>query len=326
MNRRLLAIGAAVVAGVVALALVLPTLNVLDSPFSAYGTGDQDTSDLVGGLRTQGYEISSMTLGPNALTGVDASRTDAFYLAVGVDRGYTQPELNRLTDFVRAGGTAIVLDDTGASDALLERLGLEQGDLLLSTTGDQPSVVKVEVDGNIVNLWEPTEIVVTDDADVTVLAHADNTTAKDTNENQQVDREEPTCAGGCPVAVHADLGQGSVYVVSDATFATNKYATSSGSIQLVSSLAQEQTSGRRAQLIVDESRHVAGPAELGLTVFRLGTIPLGLPAVPYAAAGLVAAAAVVNALRRDQAAWPEHDPRLDEPYLEPVEDQEDEQP
>lgn len=321
MNQRAVIIAGGVLAALVALALVLPTLDVLETPFSAYGDGDDDVSILVNGLRTQGFEAASLTLGPPALDGVDPGRTDAFYLAVGVDRGYSQPEVDALYRFVERGGTAIVMDDTGASDALLDRLGVQKGARLLSTTGDQPSVVPVEIETNLVNLWEPVELVPSEDANVEVIATAENTTAKDTNQNDQVDPEEPTCAGGCPVALRSDVGEGTIYVIGDPTFATNKYATSAGAIPLVTSLAQEETTGRRALIIADESRHVAGPAEVGLTMFRVITTPLGISWIAYTAAGLVLAATGLAIARRGEIIWPEHDPGLDEPYL-PQTDQE----
>lgn len=326
MSRRVLLVAGGLLAALVALGLLLPTIDVLDTPFSAYGTSEDDTSVLVNGLRTQGYQVASLTLGPQALTGVDPDRTDAFYLAIGVDRGYTGAEVDALVDFVEQGGTAIIMDDTGASDALLDRLGLAKGPTLLSTTGDQPSVVPIQAQGQLVNLWEPVELVPQQGADVTVLASAENTTAKDTNGNDQIDPEEPTCAGGCPVLVRKAIGQGTVYVVSDPTFATNKYATSAGAIPLVQGLTQEHTTGRRALLIVDESRHVAGPAEVGLTLFRMIMAPLGLPAVPWIAAGLVGVGATASYLRRGEAGWESHEPGLEEPYLPLATEEEGEAP
>lgn len=316
MNRRLLVIVAGTLAALIAFALVLPTLDVLESPFSAYGDDDADISLLVNGLRAQGYDVASLTLGPPALSGVDAAREDAFYLAVGVDRGYSQPEIDALLSFVQEGGTAVVMDDTGASDALLAELGLQKGATLLSTTGDQPSVVRTQIAGTLVNLWEPVEIVPQEGADVTILASADNTTAKDTNGNDQVDPEEPTCAGGCAVAVRAELGEGSIYVLGDPTFATNKYYQTAGALPVMQNITEtERTAGSRSLIIADESRHVAGPAEVGLTLFRLIMAPLGLPFVAYGAAGLVVAAAGFSSFQREEGTWAEHEPGFEDPYL-----------
>jgi hypothetical protein len=315
VNRRWLLGGAAALAVLVAFALVLPTLDLSDAQFSAYGDSDEDASLVVNRLRGQGFEVASLTLGTPALDGMDPERSDAFYLAVGPDRGYPTPEVDAVERFVEDGGTAIVLDDTGASDALLDRFGLDKGAPLLSTEGST-SVVRVDAAGRLVNLQEPVELVVQEGTDATVLGAADNSTAKDVGRTGTVEAEDPTCEGGCPVVVRVDRGDGSLYVVGDATFATNRYASGSGAISLLGGLAGDETTGQRAVVAVDESRHVAGPSEIGLTLFRVLMTPLGLTGVAAGLSALVLAAAVAAAVRREDAAWPEHDPGFDDPYLD----------
>lgn len=320
MNRRLVFGGAAVLAVLVALTFLLPTLDVTDTRFSAYGDADDDASLLVNGLRQEGFEVASLTLGTPALDGVDPDRTDAVYVAIGPDRGYPGPEADAVVGFAERGGTVVVLDDTGASDELLDRIGVEKGASLLSTEGN-PSVVDVALESTRVNLWEPVELQVDGDADATVLATTGNGTAKDVNKNGQIDPEDPTCDAGCALIVRAEVGEGAVYVVGDATFATNQYAQGSGAIPALTELAQRDAGNQRALVVADESRHVAGVSEVGLTVFRLLTTPLGVPLVAYTAAGLVVVGAFFSILRRDEVAWPEHDPRLDDPYLDAIEEE-----
>ncbi len=319
MNRRVGLAIAATVAVLVAFALVLPTVDVLDTQFSAYGSADDDeaASVFVDGLRQQGYEVSSVTMGTPALEGLDLERMSAFYLAVGPDRGYPGPEAEAVESFVEAGGVAVVLDDTGASDELLHRFGIEKGAPLLSTTGN-PSVVDASLDGTLVNFWEPVELLVDEDADATVLATAGNRTAKDASGTGEIDEADPTCEDACPLVVRVDRGEGSLVAIADATFASNQYAPSSGAVPAVlavfSGSSEEAT--QRAMVVVDESRHVAGVAELGLTVFRVLMTPLGYPGVALVLGGVVAAGGIASVIRREEAAWPPHDPRFDDPYLE----------
>lgn len=315
MNRRLLA-GGAIVAGLLAFSLVLPTLQLGDTAFSAYGSSEEDTSDLVGGLRVQGHEVRSLTLGPSGLEGLDPAETDVLYVSLGVDRGYTQPELDALWTFLEAGGRAVVLDDTGASGSLLDRLEVDRGSMLFSTTGDQPSVVRVTIGDQAVTLWEPTELAPREGSDVEVLARADNTTAKDTNQNNEIDAQEPTCQGGCAVALRQEVGEGRITVISDVTFATNRYASGTNVIQLFLDLATQDTQGRSSLIVVDESRHVVGAAEVGLTAFRSLVVPLGIPYVPWIVAGLTLVATGAAVARRGEGTWEPHDPRMDERYLD----------
>lgn len=321
MNRRQVAIGAAVVLGLAAFALVLPTLDLSSTSFSAYGSDADDTSMAVNGLRASGFDVSALSLGPTALSGVDVDRTDAVYLAIGPERGYTGAEADALFSFVEEGGVAIVLDDTGASSTVLERVGVDRGPVLLSTQGDE-SMVNLAFGPNRVNLWEPVELVPGEDADVTVIAEAGNRTVKDAGGTGEVSPEDPTCAGGCPVAIRATHGEGSLYVVSDATFATNQYQNASGVHQALESLTQEHLTGQRALVVVDESRHVAGFSEVGLTLFRTLLVPAGMDLVPHVLAGGVGMVAVWAAVNRESVPWPTHDPGLDEPYLREDEDQE----
>ncbi len=315
MNRRLVyaaLAGAALLAG---FALLLPTLDLTDTRFSAYGNDDEDASLLVNGLRQQGYEVAALTMGTSALDGIDQDQTDAVYLAVGPERGYTGAEARTVETFIMQGGTAIVLDDTGASDGLLERFGLEKGHRLLSTEGN-PSVVQATIQGSLVNLWEPVELLVPEDAEhVTVLAEAGNRTVKDASGTGEIDEADPSCRDGCPLVVSVDHGEGTLIVVGDATFATNRYAEGSGVIGLVTGLATDEAPAQRALVVMDESRHVSGASEIGLTVFRVLTAPLSLQGVAYGLSGLIGGATAWSLYHREDQAWPEHDPGLQAPYM-----------
>lgn len=315
MNRRKLAIGGALVAALLVLVLLLPTVDLANTSLSAYGSESDDVSIATNSLRQSGYQVSSLTLGPTALNGVNPDRVDALYLSFGVERGYTGAELDALFSFVEQGGTAVVLDDTGASESLLDRLDVDKESGLLSTRGD-PSNVRVVVNDSQVNLWEPVELEPGEDADVSVIATAGNGTVKDVNGDGEISESEPTCGSGdgCPVALRADRGQGRLYVIGDVTFATNDRAEGSGIIQVLGSIAQRHGTGQQATVIVDESRHVAGAAEVGLTVFRTLLVPTGFTNVAYAISGLVLVAAAYSARDRGTQSWPEHDPGLDEPY------------
>lgn len=317
LDRRAVLAIAAVAAVLVAFAFLLPTLDLRDTQFSAYGSEDDDASLLVNGLRQQGYEVASVTLGTTALDALDTDRVDAFYVAVGPDRGYPTTEASAVEGFVEAGGTAIVLDDTGASDALLERFGIAKGQPLISTVGN-PSVVQVSIDDALVNMWEPVELEPPQGEGVTVLAQAHDETAKDASRTGQVDPEDPTCEDGCPVVVKVERGEGAFIAIADATFATNQYAGGSGVIPLVAGLASEEATGQRALVVVDESRHVAGVSEVGLTLFRVLMAPLGLPGVAYGLSALVILAGAASLVYREEASWSPHDPGFDDPYLEEV--------
>lgn len=314
--RQQLLIGAAVLVLALGLALILPTLDLTDAPFSAYDTEEKGTSVLIGGLRAQGFQVQALSLGPSGIQGIDPTTTETLYVAIGVDRGFTGPELDALFDFIEEGGQAVILDDTGASQSLLNRLEVDRGSLLFSTTGDQPSVVQATVDGQAVTLWEPVELIPQASSTVEVLATTETTVAKDTNDNGEIEANEPTCGGaGCVVAIRQSMGEGRLTFIADATFATNRYASGTDVIQLVVDLAAGTGQSQRSLVVVDESRHVAGPSEVGLTAFRTLLVPLGIPMVPWIVTGLILVATVAAVLRRSSGEWEPHTPGLDNRYL-----------
>lgn len=316
--RRVARWGGTAAAVALAILLLLPSLNVFDAQLSAYGSADDDASFAVNGLRQEGYEIASLKLGPSALSSLDLGRVDAIYLSIGVDRGYTGAELDALMDFVERGGTAIVLDDTGAAGSLLDRVGVRRGPLLLSTEGTDPSRVPVTIDGIPVDMQEPASLEV-EGEDVEVIGRSSNLTAKDADGDGEIDASDPTCNPGCAVAVEATIGEGNVIIIGDPTFATNRYAQRTNAIQLLRHLADEAaTGGQRALVIVDESRHVAGPSEIALSIFRTPIQPLALGGVvPWVVGGLSLAATAYGVYGRDEETWVDHDPGLEEPYLPP---------
>lgn len=326
MNRqRALIGGGAGLAAIIALLLVLPSLQLLDAPLSAYGSDDDDASLLVNALRAQGFDVSSLLIGPSALENVDTDQADPVYLAVGVDRGYTEAELDTLFDYVERGGTAIVLDDTGASKSLLDRLGVRTLGTVFATQSENgtqsrdevnPSVVRVDIAGTIVNLWEPVALD-TEGAEVTIVGETSQLAAWDADDNDRIDASDPTCTPACTVAIEHRAGTGRLIFVADATFATNAYSQRAGAPQLVEAIAAQQSTGQRAQIIVDESRHVLGPAEVGLTLFRTLHLPATLDILPWGVVGLLAIMGVTARRGRDTEDWADHDDGLDAPWHAP---------
>ncbi len=96
----------------------------LEGRFSPYSENYDDLSKYKDDLEgfqikdTEGdviveYEVYSIVASPTILNGPDVKPEETIYIGVGLERKYTDDEVNALLDFLRKGGHAILADDYG---------------------------------------------------------------------------------------------------------------------------------------------------------------------------------------------------------------------
>ena len=95
-----------------------------ESRFSPYSDNYDDLSDFQEDIenlqikdeeeKTIGeFDAYSIIASPTILNGPDVDPEDSLYIAVGLERKYTDDEVNALLEFLRKGGHAILADDYG---------------------------------------------------------------------------------------------------------------------------------------------------------------------------------------------------------------------
>lgn len=95
-----------------------------ESRFSPYSDNYDDLSDFQEDIenlqikdeeeKTIGeFDAYSIVASPTILNGPDVDAEDSLYIAVGLERKYTDDEVNALLEFLRKGGHAILADDYG---------------------------------------------------------------------------------------------------------------------------------------------------------------------------------------------------------------------
>jgi hypothetical protein len=96
----------------------------VEQRFSPYADSYDDLSDFkedIEGLRIYNdddevvgeFEVYSIVASPTILNGPDVEPEDSIYIGVGMERKYTDDEVNALLEYLRKGGHAILADDYG---------------------------------------------------------------------------------------------------------------------------------------------------------------------------------------------------------------------
>ncbi len=99
---------------------------VITSPgrpqLSAYSDSWDDLSECRKGIKSQGFKISSIISTPSILSKFDtAEHKNMVYMAIGVERAYTDDEARDLWAFMSHGGNLIIADDFGFGNSLLDK-------------------------------------------------------------------------------------------------------------------------------------------------------------------------------------------------------------
>ncbi|MDP2954456.1 MAG: DUF4350 domain-containing protein [Chloroflexota bacterium] len=146
---------------------------------------------------------------------------------------YQDDELRRIADFVRAGGTLLIMDDYGYGNQILEALGLEMefdGDPLLDpylcyrnqwlplVTDLAPQLKEAGIEQLILNHATALRV----SGPYEVLARSSDTAFLDSNGNELWDEGE--ARGPLAVAARAAVGRGTVIAVSDPSILINSMA------------------------------------------------------------------------------------------------------
>lgn len=194
--------------------------------FGTYTHSWEGTSDLRSEAQAAGVETIIAT-DTTDYEDVEAEGTVAILIAD--EDSYGPEDRERITDFVRRGGTLIIADDLGQTNQLLQEMGAStriEGTLLrdereyhrspalpvATETADHPYVTESEsFTLNYGSALEP------NGADV--LVSSSEYAYLDTNQNQQFDGDEELASH--PVMTTEAIGQGELVVISDSSSLIN---------------------------------------------------------------------------------------------------------
>jgi hypothetical protein len=89
---------------------------------SAYSNSWGDLSECRASIKGKGYDVSSIISSPTILSKIeDEKYKDMLYMAVGVERPYTEEEADELMRFIRFGGSLIIADDFGHGNTFWDK-------------------------------------------------------------------------------------------------------------------------------------------------------------------------------------------------------------
>lgn len=161
---------------------------------SAYNDHWNDVSSFRGALKAQGYEIGNIMSSPKVLEDQD-DWLGTVLIITGVERPYTQEEIDAIGKFIERDGRVILADDYGYSGPLLQEfvgdVFLNGSTLYSSNYVKNPAFVRVSalVDREYhVLLNKPSAIQGTLPGHI--ISITDNRTWMDANENNEKDIEE----------------------------------------------------------------------------------------------------------------------------------------
>lgn len=280
---------------VTALALIVPW--GASSQYGAYGepTDPSQLSLFRRALEDDEYTVRTLVGSPLLLADLrEASGT--LYLVNGVEREYTDREVDALVAFTERGGRLLVLDDFQHGYALAARFGVQvdRTPLLDANFNSHTDFVRSEglVDGKTYPalLFNGASTLSVDQATARTLANSSGESYADLDGDRNVTQGDRH--GPFPLAVAVGAGPVAVFV-SDASLLANdliaqqdvyKNRNLDFGIALVRHLVP-----RGSVVLVDESRHANGAAEpsyraLALLVTAART-PVGMVALAVAAAG-----------------------------------------
>lgn len=241
--------------------------------FSIYNAAWDGTSDLQESAETVGTE-SSVILNTTAYERASPNQTVAVVLSP--DESYTLREVERMSEFVRAGGTVLIAEDFGPQgNELLRALGVDSrvdGRLLRDErhyyrSPDLPIATNVS-ESNLtqgveqLTLNHGTVVDPETTGNATILVQSSEFAYLDRDGNRQLDDDETMSRR--PVLVREEVGNGTVLVASDPSMFINAMMDRPGNRGFAENLFASHN-----RVLLDYS-HVSGqpPLALALLVFR----------------------------------------------------------
>lgn len=308
-------IAAILLGGAALVPLEFVAQNANPIPFSAYGEGDDQLGRLRESLQGAGYEWSALVTGPLQLRHVeDPART--VYLAVGVERSYTQDELDALQQFSEEGGHLFVADTGPGANPLLGRFGLVVANRTLQdeVAGSRDWVTAhTQVTGPSVELrlGAPSALVPAPGTTHQVLGASTASSFLDLDDDGRATSAD--LMGPFPVLVLVRTLQGGTHLFASDTSLFADRAPSDGVArgELWVGLLQHLLPNG-GHVLVDEARHPYAPSEQRGYSLLAALQSLGQdPRFPIAAILVAAGGAFWALSRRRDASWGPHraDPR-----------------
>ncbi|WP_336362019.1 DUF4350 domain-containing protein [Halalkalicoccus salilacus] len=236
--------------------------------FGTYTHSWEGTSELRSEAHTAGAETIVAT---DTTQYEDTQAEGTVGIAIATDEPYDPEDRERITDFVRRGGTLVIADDIGHTNQLLQEMGAStriEGEPLrdereyyrspalpiATQTADHPYVS----DSESFTLNYGTALA-PNGADV--LIQSSEYAYLDTNRNQQFDGDESL--GARPVMTTEEIGEGQVVVISDSSSLINVMLERPGNRAFV-----EQLFAAHDRVLIDQSQATDLPA-LALAMLAL---------------------------------------------------------
>ncbi len=114
---------------IIGISLLLLTLPGKVSQLSIYSDDWNDLSKLRNGIVENGYNVSHINSNPIYLREVNDPRNTVF-VVIGLERDYTQPEVDAIAQYIADGGNLIIADDFSYGNSLIKKLDNSYGNYL----------------------------------------------------------------------------------------------------------------------------------------------------------------------------------------------------
>ncbi|MCA1812318.1 MAG: DUF4350 domain-containing protein [Halobacteriales archaeon] len=261
---------------------------------SAYDEGARGVSILAQGLQVQGIGVQSLGTGPHAIDAAEEPGRSVLLVA-GVERAYSEGEVQAIQGFVARGGTVLVADDFGFGDQVGAAFGVTFDKRQLRDANYDRNVSLVRVNATLgaenftFTMNVPASLGSAPGANVTPLA----VSGSDSYIDENLDGQEDTGDIKGPFLVLGAVrsGPGQALFASDPGMLANDLAPDNGPFvqALFKSLLPDG-----GTVFVDESRHgqEAGAPLAALLAGEVQlTSELGISIAAVLAAALLAAAA-----------------------------------
>lgn len=256
----------------IALALVL-VVSWLSIVFYPSAQDFMRTNPFWNGLRDFSEEFKA-EMAPS-LDQAISGRGDTVLIAIPY-RPYSDEELERIADFVHAGGRLLVMDDYGFGNQILRALELDMefyGKPLLDpyityrnqwlpiVTDLAPEMKEAGIQQLTLNHATALRV----GGSYEILARSSDTAYLDVNGNQAWDEGEPR--GSLVVAARATVGQGSVTIVSDPSILINSmvgYGDNAAFLKKVIQQAEETP-----RIVIDTSQLPKAPLDRSRSAWQM---------------------------------------------------------
>jgi hypothetical protein len=110
------------------LSILIIAIPSEDAQLSIYSDDWNDLSDFRTDLEKAEYSVAHISSTPLYLRELEKPENTVFVIA-GMEREYSFSEVNALADYLSAGGNAIIADDFGYGNSILENIRIRSGDM-----------------------------------------------------------------------------------------------------------------------------------------------------------------------------------------------------